>query len=223
MPVQKWWLLLTVFISIFLSSVYGITAQNSVINNKNFVQRIFFELLYRAYKTPKFLGYVLYESPSIKYVSSEYRGFMHPIPPVCLDTLWWHLSQQRAHACFLPTVPKKTLRKLFRFVSYLRKSLLLTFLFSDSHVRADNPGGQSVKHNVWGWIYFWALAGIIFLPWLKLKESSKRCSHRHFSKYLQNNSRTHSNHHKNYAKTLFCSRILHLHFQSHSLCESPSN
>ena len=67
------------------------------------------------------------------------------------------------------------------------------------------------------------LLGQYFLPWLKLKQSSKRCSHRHFSKYLQNNSRTHSNHHKNYAKTLFCSRILHLHFQSHSLCESPSN
>ena len=148
---------------------------------------------------------------------------MHPIPPVCLDTL---LMTPFPTMCvrFLPSPStKKTLRKLFRFVSYRRKSLLLTFLFSDSHVRADNPGGQSVKHNVWGWICFWAIAGTIFLPWLKLKESSKRCSHRHFSKYLQNNSRTHSNHHKNYAKTLFCSRILHLHFQSHSLCESPSN
>ena len=115
--------------------------------------------------------------------------------------IWWHLSEQRVHAFFLPPVPKKTLRKLFRFVSYPRKSLLLTFLFSDSHERADNPGGQSVKHNVWGWICFWAIAGTIFLPWLKLKESSKRCSYRHFSKYLQNNSRTHTNHHKNYVKT----------------------
>ena len=41
-----------------------------------------------------------------------------------------------------------------------------------------------------------------------------------FSKYLPNNSRKHSNHHKNYAKTLFCSRILHSHFQSRFLCES---
>ena len=75
------------FISIFLNSVSGITAQNSVINSKNFVQRIFFELLYRVYKFPKFLGYVPYESPSIKYVPSEYWSFIHPIPPVCLDPL----------------------------------------------------------------------------------------------------------------------------------------
>ena len=47
-----------------------------------------------------------------------------------------------------PQYQKKTLTKLFRFVSYLRKSLSLTFLFSDGHVRGDNPGEKSVKHNV---------------------------------------------------------------------------
>ena len=71
------------FISAFLNSVYGWTAQNSVINSKNFVQRIFFELLYRVYKISKFLGQTLYECPSIKYVPLE---FLHHVPSVCLDT-----------------------------------------------------------------------------------------------------------------------------------------
>ena len=75
------------FFSTFLNSVYGWTAQNSVINSKIFVQRIFFELLYRVYKTSKFWGYVLYECPSIKYVPSKCWSFIHPVPPVCLDTL----------------------------------------------------------------------------------------------------------------------------------------
>ena len=78
------WLL---FIYIFLNSVYGWTAQNSVINSKSFVQKIFFELLFRVYKTLKFWGYVLYECPSIKYVPSKCWSFIHPVPPVCLDTL----------------------------------------------------------------------------------------------------------------------------------------
>ena len=75
------------FIYIFLNSVYGWTAQNSVINSKSFVQKIFFELLFRVYKTLKFWGYVLYECPSIKYVPSKCWSFIHPVPPVCLDTL----------------------------------------------------------------------------------------------------------------------------------------
>ena len=58
------------FISAFLNSAYGWTAQNSVINSRNFVQRNFFELLYRVHKTSKFLGYALLEfytpcSPSL--------------------------------------------------------------------------------------------------------------------------------------------------------------
>ena len=88
--------------SIFLNSVYGWTAQNLVIHSKNFVQRIFFELLYRVYKTAKFLGYVLYECPSLKYVTSKCLSFIHPVSPVCLDTLLM------------------TLRKLLCFISYLR-------------------------------------------------------------------------------------------------------
>ena len=47
------------FICIFVNSAYGWTAQNSVINSKNFVQKISFELLHRVYKTPKLFGYVL--------------------------------------------------------------------------------------------------------------------------------------------------------------------
>ena len=53
--------------------------------------------------------------------------------------------------------------------------------------------------------------------------SSKSYSCRHFSKYLPNNSRTLSNHQKNYAKTFFCSRILHSYFQSHSFRLPSSN
>ena len=64
------------------------------------------------------------------------------------------------------------------------------------------------------------LLGQFLLPWLKLKQSSKRCSHKHFSKYLLNNFRTPFNHHKNYAKSFFCSRILHLYLHSHFLRES---
>ena len=64
------------------------------------------------------------------------------------------------------------------------------------------------------------LLGQFVLPWVKLKQNSKMCGHRHFSKYFSNNSRTPSNHHKNYAKTLFYSIILHSYFQSHSLHES---
>ena len=174
------------------------------------------------YKTRKFLRYVLYECPFIKNVPSEYWSFIHPIPPICLDTL---LTTPFLTTCahFLPSPStKKTLRKLFRFLSSLRKSLLLTFLFSSSHLRADNPGEQCVEHNVWVERIFEHLLGQSFLPCLKLKQSSKRCTHRHFSKYLPNNPRTHSNYLKNYAKTLFCSRILHLYFQSHSFCESLS-
>ena len=145
---------------------------------------------------------------------------------------WWPLYQQRAYAYFYNPPPpyiKKTLWKLFCFVSYLRKSLSLTFLFSDSLLR--------VKYNVWGLTYFWALAGTIFLPWIKLKQSSKRCSCRHFSKYYQiipeHSKVTYKNYAKtlfccrtlksnlkNYAKTLFCCRILHLYLQSHSLREN---
>ena len=87
---------------------------------------------------------------------------------------WWLLSKQRAYAFFHPTVSKKPLRKLFRFVSYLRKNLLLTFLFSNSHIRADNPGRQSVKRNVWGWTYFWALVGTIFFIMTQAKTKLKK-------------------------------------------------
>ena len=100
------------FISVFLNSVYGITAQNSLINSKNFVQRIFFELLYGVYKTRKFLRYVLYECPSIKNVPSEYWSFIHPIPPICLDTL---LTTPFLTTCahFLPSPStKKNFKKI---------------------------------------------------------------------------------------------------------------
>ena len=197
------------FISAFLNSVYGWTAQNSVINSKNFVQRIFFELLYRVYKISKFLGQTLYECPSIKYAPLE---FLHHVPSVGLDTfLMTPLPTTCVRFLLSPRI-KKTLWKLFSFVSYLRKSLSLTFLFSDGLLR--------VKYNVWGLTYFWALVGKIFLPWLKLKQSSKRCSRRHFSKYYQIIPEHSKVTYKNYAKTLFSCRILHLYFQSHSLREN---
>ena len=146
---------------------------------------------------------------------------MTPLPTTCVCLL---LQPPPS-----PPYIKKTLWKLFCFVSYLRKSLSLTFLFSDSLLR--------VKYNVWGLTYFWALAGTIFLPWIKLKQSSKRCSCRHFSKYYQiipeHSKVTYKNYAKtlfccrtlksnlkNYAKTLFCCRILHLYLQSHSLREN---
>ena len=93
-------------ISVFLNSVYAITAQKSVINSKNLVQRIFFELLYRVYKTPKFLGYVLYECPSIKYVPSECWDFIHPTLQFTWIPFWWPLSQQYA-VRFLPSPSAK--------------------------------------------------------------------------------------------------------------------
>ena len=174
------------FISILLNSAYGWTAQNLVINSKKSFQRIFFELLYRVYKTPKFWESVLYECPSPSLLGYP---FDDPFP-------------NNMH--MLSSIPQyQKRRKFFCFVWYLRKSLSLTFLFSDSHVGADKPGGQCLKHNVWDWTYSWAVVGTTFLPWLKPKQSSKRCSHRHFSKYLPNNFRTPSNHYKNYAKICF--------------------
>ena len=133
---------------IILNSAYGWTAQNSVINSKNFVQRISFELLHRVYKTPKFLGYILYECPSIKYVPSKFWSFIHPLLSVCLDTPLMTPFPTTCVRFLLSLHTKNTLWKLFCFVSYLRKSLSLTFLFSDSLVRADNPVGQSMKHNI---------------------------------------------------------------------------
>ena len=113
----------------------------------------------------------------------------------------------------IPSNKKKKLRKFYCFVSYLRKSIFLTFLFFDSHVRVDNPGGfwftrwrsamSGLEH------IFEHLLGQFFLAWLKLKQSSKKCYHKHFSKYLPNNFGKHSNHHKNYVKNLFCGRTLH--------------
>ena len=129
------------------------------------------------------------------------RTLWMPIPKFARIPFWWPLSQQHAYAFFYPPILKT--KKIVLFVWYLRKSLSLTFLFSDSHVGADKPGGQCLKHNVWDWTYSWAVVGTIFLPWLKPKQSSKRCSHRHFSKYLPNNFRTPSNHYKNYAKICF--------------------
>ena len=124
-------------------------------------------------------------------------------PPVYLDTLL--MTPFPTMCSTLSSIPqclKKTLKKLLRFISHLWKRLLLNFLFSDSHVTADNPGGQCVKDNVGVKHIFEHLLGHFFSPWLKLKQSSKRFCNRHFSKYLANNSRTHSNHHKNYAKTV---------------------
>ena len=139
------WLL---FICTFLNSADGWTAQNSVINSKNFVQRISFELLHRVYKTPKFLGYILYECPSIKYVPSKFWSFIHPLLSDCLDTPLMTPFPTTCVRFLLSLRIKNTLWKLFCFVSYQRKSLSLTFLFSDSLVRADNPVGQSMKHNI---------------------------------------------------------------------------
>ena len=73
---------------------------------------------------------------------------------VCMDTLLSTLSS-------IPEYQKK-LRKLFCFVCYLWKSLSLTFLVSESHVRAEKPGWQCLKHNVCGWTYFEHLFGQFF-------------------------------------------------------------
>ena len=134
------------FISIFFNNVYGWTAQNSVFNSRNFAQRIFFELLYRVYKSPKLLGYVLFEGPSMKYVPSKF-WVLYTLYTLAWIPFWWTLSQKRAYA-FLIQSTKKILRRLFSLVPYLRKGFSLTFFFYDSHVKADNPRGQCVKHNI---------------------------------------------------------------------------
>ena len=203
---------LLIFFSIFLNIVYGWTAQNSAINSKNFVQRIFFELLCRVYKTPKFGGMYFMNVHPLSTYPQNFAVLYTLCSLVCMDTLLRTLSS-------IPQYQKKKLRKLFCFVSYLRKCLSLAFLVSESHVRADKPGWQCVKHNICGWTYFEHLLGQFFLPCVKLKQNSKMCGHRHFSKYLSNNCRTPSNHHNNYAKTLHCSIILHSCFQSQSLLE----
>ena len=147
---------------------------------------------------------------SIHKVPSKFSSFIHPVPPqFAWIPFWWPLSQQCAYAFFYPQIPKNALKKLFCFVPYLRKSLSLTFLFSESHVRADKSGRQCLKHNVSGWTYFWALVGTICFTMGQAKTKLKNVCHRHFSKYFSNNSRIPSNHHKNYAKTLFYSIILH--------------
>ena len=126
MSVQKWWLLLIDFFSIFLNIVYGWTAQNSAINSKNFVQRIFFELLCRVYTTPKFGGNVLYECPSINYVPSKFFSFMHPVLP----SLHGHPF---AYAFFyLPILKKIKEIVLFRFLPE-KKSFVDIARFWESH------------------------------------------------------------------------------------------
>ena len=131
--------------------------------------------------------------------------FYTPFPPkFAWIPFWWPFSQQCAYVFFYSPIPKKTLRKLL--FPCLRKGYLLT--------------GQCVKHNVWSGTYFWPLAGTIIFTMVKLKRRSKMYSHRYFSKYLPNNSRTPSKCYNSYAKTLFCRVILHSHFQSHSLSEN---
>ena len=72
------------FFSIFLNIVYGWTAQKSVINSKNFVQRILFELLYR---NSKILGICTLWMSIHKVRNLKTLEFYTPCPPVFLDTL----------------------------------------------------------------------------------------------------------------------------------------
>ena len=120
------------------------------INSKYFVQRIFFESLYRVYKTSKLLRNVLYECPCIKYVPSKFCSFIYPV----LHNLLGYPSDDlfSNNVRTLSSIPQyqTKIQGNCCFVSYLRKSILLTFLFSESHVGADKPGGQYVKHNVCG-------------------------------------------------------------------------
>ena len=131
------------------------------INGKYLVQRIFFESLYRVYKTSKLLVNVLYECPSIKYVPSKFCSFIYPVFPNLLgypsDDL---LSNNVRTLSSIPQYHTKiqgncsvSFPKWFWVrvqLQSLRKSISLTFLFSESHVGADKPGAQYVKHNVCG-------------------------------------------------------------------------
>ena len=185
------------FTCLILNSAYGWTAQNSVINSKNYVQRISFELLHRVYKTPKFLGYILYEYPSIKYVPSKFWSFIHPLLPVCLDTPLMTPFPTMCVRFLLSLRTKNTLWKLFCLVSYLRKSDFPLFWQprkgwqpSRAVHEAQYLGFNIFLSTCWEHLFYHG-------------SSSKSYSCRHFSKYLLNNSRTLSNHHKNYAKTFF--------------------
>ena len=157
---------LLIFFSIFLNIVYGWTAQNSAINSKNFVQRIFFELLCRVYKTPKFGGNVLYECPSIKYVPSKLCSFIHPVLPSLHGYPF-------AYAFFYPPIPKKKIKEivLFCFLPE-KKSFVGIPRFWES--RKSWQARMAVCEAQYLWLnIFWTLVGTIFFTMCQVKTKLK--------------------------------------------------
>ena len=129
------------------------------------------------YKTPKFLGYVLYERPSIKYVPSEYWSFIHLIPLVCLDTLSMPQFPTTC-VCFLPSPATKKIKEILLFHFLPEKKFFFDFpLFWQSR-KSWQPRRvlvhTLVKHNVWTWTYFWALVGTIFFGIAQTKTKLKK-------------------------------------------------
>ena len=141
-------------VTLFLNSAYGSTVQNLVTTSKNVI-----------------ISKIIFLEPKIlKFTSSMFAYILMTPSPNNVRILF-----------SMPLYQIKTLIKLFCYFSYLRTSLLLTFLLSlisNSKVRADILQGQCVKHNVRGLINFWALVGENFLSWPNLKQSSKICSSR---------------------------------------------
>ena len=79
------------------------------------------------YKFPKFFGYIPYESSSIKFVPSEYWSFIHPNPPVCLDTLLMTPFPTKC-ARFLPShSTKKNFKEIAPFRFLLEKKSFVDF------------------------------------------------------------------------------------------------
>ena len=129
------------------------------------------------------------------------RTLWMPIPKFAWIPFWWTLSQQHAYAFFYPPILKTKKILLFRLVPE-KKSFVNIPLFWQSR-RSWQAWRAVFEAQFLGLDISLSSCWDNFLPWLKPKQSSKRCSHRHFSKYLPNNFRTPSNHYKNYAKICF--------------------
>ena len=159
------------FISIFLKSAYRWTAQNSIINSKNFLQRIFFELLNRVYKTPRFWRYVLYECPSIRPAPSKFWSFIHPPPPS--QFAWYRFDDPFPNNVrtfsSIPQHQKKNFKEivLFCFLPEKRSFVDIAVFWQ------SRKSWQCVKHNIWGWTYFWVVVGTIFFTMAQAKTKLK--------------------------------------------------
>ena len=157
---------LLIFFSIFLNIVYGWTAQNSAINSKNFVQRMFFELLCRVYKTPKFGGMYFMNVHPLSTYPQNFAVLYTLSSLVCMDTLLRTLSS-------IPQYQKKKIKEivLFCFLPE-KKSFVGIPRFWES--RKSWQARMAVWEAQYLWLnIFWTLVGTIFFTMCQVKTKLK--------------------------------------------------